>query len=514
MLQKLSNIQEQEQVQQQVQQQRLNAQQVLVVHMLEMPLTQLEQQIQAEMDENPALEGDQPAETEGLLADGEASASSLDDVDGGNDGDDYESQREAEEKRDELDSVLDSIDSDDRLEGSAYEGSTNRSCDDDDRQERVYADSESFYDYLHEQMREQDLTERQELIMEYLIGSLDSDGLLRKDTATLCDEIAIYEYIDVAEEEVERVMNILQSFDPAGIGTQSLQQCLLMQIFRKKPTAVTKLMHTVINEYYDDFTHKRWQKIQQKMMMSPEMAEEVFGGLTKLNPRPGAALGETMGRNTGQVTPDFTIDSDDAGNVTFTLNKGKVPQLYVSRDFEDMIDTYRQNPASMTRRDKEALLYAQQKVNKARSFIDAIRQRQQTMTRTMAAIIKLQKQYMASGDESDLKPMKLKDVADITGFDISTISRVCNSKYAETPWGITPLKSFFSDRYDTGNGEEVSTREIKQALKDLVDREPKGKPLSDIKLAAEMKKLGYPIARRTVAKYREQLGIPTSNLRR
>ena len=416
---------------------------------------------------------------------------------------------EQEERQQAMNDALERLGGDDEMP-------TARSyyTDDAERETMVYGEQTSFYDTLREQMGELSLSEQQQEVMEYLIGSLDSDGLLRKDLATLSDEIAISEYIDASEDEIERVLNVLQSFDPAGIGAQSLQQCLLIQIFRKKPTPLTKLMHTVINEYYDDFTHKRWKNIQARMRLTPETAEEVFDALRKLNPRPGAALGETMGHATGQITPDFIITSDDEGNVSFTLNRGKVPQLCVSNDFTEMIDAYRQNPASMTRRDKEALLYAQQKVNKARSFIDAIRQRQHTLTQTMAAIIKLQKPYILSGDESDLKPMILKDVADIVNLDISTISRVCNSKYAETEWGIMPLKSFFSDGYDTGNGEEVSTREIKRALKELVEREPKDKPLSDIKLAAELKKQGYPIARRTVAKYREQLGIPTSNLRR
>ena len=501
MAQELTNIQEQREEQQQVQQQRMRAQQVLLVHLLEMPLPQIEQRVQTEMDENPALECERDEEE--MEAQGDTFT----------DDDSYEHQREEEERRDELDSVLERMDSDDRMEGDTYEGGT-AATRDDDRQERVYADTDSFYDSLTAQMHEYDLTERQQLIMDYLIGSLDSDGLLRKDLTTLSDEIAVSEYIDASEDEIERVLNVLQSFDPAGIGAQSLQQCLLIQIFRRKPTPLTKRMYTVINDYYDDFTHKRWKSIQSRMRLTPETAEEVFEALRRLNPRPGAALSETMGHATGQVTPDFIITSDDEGNVSFTLNRGKMPRLCVSSDFADMIDTYRQNPASMTRRDKEALLYAQQKVSNARLFIDAIRQRQHTMMQTMAAIIKLQKPYILSGDESDLRPMILKDVADIVNLDISTISRVCSSKYAETEWGIMPLKRFFSDGYDTGNGEEVSTREIKRALKELVDREPKEKPLSDIKLAAELKKQGYPIARRTVAKYREQLGIPTSNLRR
>lgn len=508
MAQELSQTQELQQIQQQ--QQRLTAQQIMVVRMLEMPLAQMEQNIQAELDENPALEGEEQQDDvlTAIADDGDNS-----DDDGEEGEENFEEREEREERKDELDSVLDSLDSDDRLPSSDYERANNHDSD-ADQEERVFGSMESFYDTLREQTGEQVLTERQELIMEYLIGSLDSDGLLRKELATLADEIYIREYIEVTEDEVEKVLSILQSFDPAGIGAQSLQQCLLIQIFRKQPTAVTKMMYTVINDYYPDFTKKKWKKIQEHMQMSDYLAEEVFGEIRKLNPRPGAALGETMGRNTSQVTPDFIIDCDENGNISCTLNKGKMPELYVSRDFEEMIEAYRQNPASMTRRDKEALVYAQQKVNRARSYIDAINQRQRTMTATMRAIISLQKRYLMSGDESDLRPMILKDVADIAHVDISTVSRVCNSKYAETAWGMVPLKSFFSDGYNTGNGEEVSTREIKTALKELIESEPKGKPYSDIKLAAQMKLMGYPIARRTIAKYREQMGIPTSILRK
>lgn len=504
MAQELIQTQEQQQVQQL--QQRLTAQQVMVVRMLEMPLAQLEQNIQAEMDENPALEGD-TQDTD--YSDGAETPA----TDGGEDGEEsFEDGEERKEREDELDSVLDSLDKDDRMEGSNYERANN-SDPDADQEERIYGNTESFYDRLTEQMGEHDLTDRQQMIMQYLIGSLDNDGLLRKDLSSVSDEIAIKEYMDVGEEEIEQCLTILQSFDPAGIGAQSLQQCLLIQIFRKQPSRITTLMHRVINECYSDFTRKRWDKIAERLSISDYTAQEVLREIRKLNPRPGAALGETMGRNTQQVTPDFIIDTDDNGNVSCTLNRGKMPQLFVSQEFEGMIDAYRRNPQSMTRSDKEALLYAQQKVNRAKAYIDAIRQRQETMMLTMKGIIALQKPFLLSGDEADLKPMILKDVAQRAGVDISTVSRVCSSKYAETPWGIIPLKAFFSDAYDTGNGEAVSTRIIKKALKELVEGETKGKPLSDIRLAEEMKKLGYPIARRTVAKYREQLGIPPSNLR-
>ena len=516
MAQDLRNIQQQRQEQQLLQQQRLTAQQMMAVQLLEMPLAQYEQNVQGELDENPAMESssldDMPsADDSRLSGDDSGSMDSNDSNDGSMDGD---GNGEAEsDRKDELDAVLDQIDRDDRMETSNYERAGNRDPD-AGQEERVYANMESFYDSLQEQMSEQQLTDRQQVIMEYLIGSLDNDGLLRKTTEILVEEIAINEYLDVTEDEVERVINILQSFDPAGIGAMSLQQCLLIQILRRKPTHLTELMRQVIADHYKDFASKHWRHIQQQMDLSDATYNEVFSEIRRLNPRPGAAMGEAMGRSIQQVTPDFTVTVDDDDRISFTVNKGKVPQLHVSRDFEEMIEGYRLNPASMTRSDKEALVYAQQKVNRARMFIDAMEQRQRTMRSTMRQIIRLQREYFLSGDDSDLKPMTLRDIADPIGVDISTVSRVCRAKYAETPWGIIPMKSLFSDAYDTGDGEEVSTREIKQALKALVEAEEPGKPLSDIKLAAELKKQGYPIARRTVAKYREQLAIPPSNLRK
>ena len=337
---------------------------------------------------------------------------------------------------------------------------------------------------------------------------------LCKKYKSLSDEIAVHEYIDVTEEELERVLTVLQGFDPPGIGAQSLQQCLQIQILHRKPTPVTKLMHTVVSDYWNDFSHKHWQRIADAMQMSEATAEEVFREIRRLNPRPGASLGEAMGRSTEQVIPDFIITWDDDEVIRLAINKGKVPRLRVSRDFEELIDTYRQSSSTMTRTDKEALLYAQQKVYRARSYIEAIEQRRHTMMLTMQVVIRLQRKYILSGDDSDLRPMKLKDVADIAGVDLSTVSRVCSTKYVQLPWGIIRAKQFFSAKYDVGGGEEVSTREIKNTLQDIIDQEDKKHPLSDIRIAAELKKKGYPIARRTVAKYREQLGIPIAALRK
>jgi len=378
----------------------------------------------------------------------------------------------------------------------------------------VWGDTTSFYDKLKEQMGELELTDQQREVMEYLIGSLDSDGLLRKSLDDISDELAIYHNIDMPVSEIEKLLRRLQTFDPAGIGARDLQECLLLQIERRPKGKVRDLMERVIKEQFDNFTHKRWDRIAQALQLTDEQSTALQKEIRRLNPKPGASLGEAMGRNLQQITPDFIVDTDDEGHVTFTLNNGRIPDLKVSSTFTDLVDTYKTNKAKMNRQDKEALLYAKEKLDKAQGYIEAVKQRRHTLYVTMKAIIEWQKKYFQDGDEADLRPMILKDIAQKTGLDISTISRVCNVKYAQTRWGTFPLRFFFSDSYVTKDGEEMSTRKIKMALRDLLDDEDKHRPLSDDALAAEMKKKGFPIARRTVAKYREQLGVPVARLRK
>ena len=400
-------------------------------------------------------------------------------------------------------------------EPSRWSPSNTSSGDDSaDYEEMVYGDTTSFYDKLKEQMGETELSDKDQQIMEYVIGSLDSDGLLRKDSESICDELAIYHGIDCSVEDIDRVIGTLQTFDPAGIGAHTLQECLLLQIRRRPGDALKPLMQKVITDCFDEFTKKHFDKIRAALGVDADTAERVQAELRRLNPKPGSALGETEGRNVQQITPDFIVDTDDNGNVTFTLNGGNIPELKVSPSFADMLDTYKNNKASMSRRDKEALLYAKEKVERARGYIEAIKVRRRTLTITMQAIIDWQRKFFQDGDESDLKPMILKNIADRTGLDISTISRVSNIKYAQTNWGTFPLRFFFSDGYTTGEGEELSTRKIKLALKDLINNEDKAKPMSDDALTKALAKQGYPIARRTVAKYREQLGLPVARLRK
>ena len=449
------------------------------------------------------------------MGEGNEDRSALDDSDNSNDdefGDDaYEAQSEKEERKDELDQALESIGKDDQMPDYNTDRYNTQNA---DYEEMVYGNTTSFYDKLKEQMDMQILSDKEKQIMEYLIGSLDEDGLLRKDLDSICDELIIYHNIDVSEKEIEHVLHKLQSFDPAGVGGRSLQECLLLQVKRLPKGVLRKTMEEVFEDYFDEFTKKHWDKIKSGLELNETQLETLKDEIRKLNPKPGASLGETDGRNMQQINPDFIVDTADDGTITFTLNRGNMPELTVSPSFTDMIETYKKHKDQMSRKDKEALLYAKEKVDKAQGFIEAIKQRRHTLIITMKAIIDIQRQFFLDGDEADLKPMILKDVAERTKLDISTISRVRIEKYVQTKWGIFPLKFFFTDSYTTEDGEELSTRKIKIALQHLIENEDKKKPLSDDAISKVMKEKGFPIARRTVAKYREQLGIPVARLRK
>lgn len=517
-------IQTQEQKLQQVQ--RLTQQQMLQVRLTEMPVAELEENVRAELDDNPALEvasadGFDQAEGYVSTADGGDDSRgpvSADSRDAMSDDsreqapdEEYRREREREERASALDDALEGIGRDDEMPPSFH---PNSSTDNADYEEMVWGDTTSFYDKLREQVGEQDITPRERSIIDYVIGSLDSDGLLRKDSESISDELAIYHGIDCTIDDVDRVVRILQTFDPAGIGAHSLQECLLLQIKRRPNDSLKPMMQKVITDCFDEFTKKHFDKIRSALGVDTDTVERVMAELRRLNPKPGSSLGETEGRNIQQITPDFIVDTDDNGNVTFTLNSGNIPELKVSPSFAEMMEAYKNNKTSMSRREKEALLYAKEKVERARGYIEAIKVRRRTLTITMQAIIDWQRRFFQDGDEADLKPMILKNIADRTGLDISTISRVSNIKYAQTNWGTFPLRFFFSDGYTTDEGEELSTRKIKLALKDLIDKEDKKKPMSDDALTKALAKLGYPIARRTVAKYREQLGLPVARLRK
>lgn len=495
MVQRLVQTQEQKLIQQQ----RLTQQQMLQVRLLEMPLAELEQSVQAEIDDNPALETT-PSEDTDLSESSEPDTAES-----------YEESIEREERADALDTALQNMGGDDEMpepESNKYYTSSA------ELEEITYGDQRSFYDQLKEQMRETELTAHQQDIMEYLIGSLDSDGLLRKPLDTIADELAIFHSMDVSEKEVEEILTLLQGFDPAGIGARSLKECLLLQIERRPDTPIRRWMLEVITHYFKEFMNKQWSRINEHLNLSDELLNQVQTEILKLNPKPGSSMGETEGRNLQQITPDFVVDTNDDGTISFYINKGRVPDLYVSPSFSNLLKGYQENKQSMSRQDKQALLYAREKVERAKGYIDAVKQRRHTLYITMKTIIDLQQQFFLEGDENDLKPMVLKDIAERTGLDISTVSRVCNSKYAQTRWGIFRLRHFFSEGVKTESGEEMSTRKLKAVLHEMISSENPKKPLNDDQLAREMKNQGYAIARRTVAKYREQLGIPIARFRK
>ncbi|SDO50713.1 RNA polymerase factor sigma-54 [Prevotella communis] len=497
----MAQSQIQEQKQEQRLQQAVSQQQLLQSHLIELPIQQFAERIETEMHDNPALESDSENPDLQEYPDYPDSPEATDD---------FDVQREREERSDALDAALENIGRDDE-DLPVYHGGQSSV---EEREEMVYGQSVSFYDELLEQVGEMELSDQERYVMEYLIRSLDDDGFLRTPLENIADELAIYHNIDLSTGQLETVLKKLQRLDPPGIGARTLQECLLLQVNRREKSAITLSMEKVLTDYFDEFTKKHWEKIAQQMTMDELQAETVFHELRRLNPKPGAAMGETIGRSMQQITPDFVVDTQDDGTVTFSLNNGDVPQLQVSQSFADLLKEYQSNKDGLSRQMKEALLYTKQKVDAAQSFIDAVQVRRRTLTLTMKAIIQLQHRFFEEGDEALLRPMILKDVAERTGLDLSTVSRVSNSKYVQTRWGIFPLKYFFSDGYVTESGEELSTREIKATLRELIDAEDKRKPMSDDALSEALKEKGYPIARRTVAKYREQLGIPIARLRK
>lgn len=476
--------------------QSLTPQQLQVVRMLEMPVSELEECIHTELLDNAAL----------VTKDDDLDANNDAEADGG---DDLSMDSNPADVRD---SSLDDYGSEDDTPDWLLERSSNQSA--QQEQEIPFNDNNTFYEELDRQIGEHDLTPHQQELVKYLVGSLDDDGLLRKDLSSIEDELMIYHNIMVKDGELEHALAVLQSFDPPGIGARDLRECLLIQLNRRKETRFRQLEIQVITNYFDDFTHKRWDKIQQRMELSDEDFKQVIFDLTHLNPRPGSSLGEITGKNFQQILPDFIVDTDDDGNISISLNNGNIPELHVSRSFRESLDDLVRRKDKISKSAREGLLYTKQKIDAAQGFIDAVKQRQATLYSTMKAIVDLQRPFFLDGDESLLKPMILKDVADRTGLDISTISRVSNSKYVQTNYGIYPLKFFFSDGYTTEGGEELSTREIRRILKECIDKEDKKRPMTDEALANVLKEKGYPIARRTVAKYREQLGLPVARMRK
>ncbi len=490
--------------------QKLSPQQVLQVRLLEMPVSELEQRVKNELMDNGALEeGFSKDETDVRDEEGYISEETEGTDTGGMDGGLPEDEYRTADVRQAMDDYGSPDDIPDYLLQDRPGG-----------QERPatmeYGDTISFYEQMKEQMNECSLTEHEHELMTYLIGSLESDGLLKKKLSTLADELEIYNGLTVTVEELEAVLMKLQTFDPPGIGARDLRECLMLQIRRDANfhTRLKQLAYKVLDRYFEDFTHKRWDSIAARLHITQAEAERVERELRRLNPRPGSAMGEVVGRGYQQIVPDFVTRTDDDGHVSFTLNKGDVPELHISPSFLEIMEQTDAKRGGLSRSEREALQYTRQKIESAQGFIEAVKQRRRTLVSVMQAIIDWQLPFFREGDESLLRPMILKDVAGRTGLDISTVSRAAGSKYVETDYGTYPLKWFFTDGYVTEDGQEIATRKIQMALKELVEAEDKKKPLSDEVLMTKLNEKGFPIARRTVAKYREQMGIPVARLRR
>jgi RNA polymerase sigma-54 factor len=474
----------------------------MVVKLLELPTVELEDRVRAELLENPALEEGttEPDTTDEGSTDGEEG-----DTEAGGDG-----GEEAAAADSNYDATDDYLTEDDIPPYKLQERNRSRG---EQAEEIPFSDTTSFYEALKEQLSELDLTPRQRALAEYLIGSLDDDGLLRKSLQAISDELAIYAGIEASPGELEEVLTqvIQGQLDPPGLGARNLKECLLIQVGRHGHGSTEA---RILSDCYEDFTRKHWDKIKQKLGLTDEEFDRAHSEIVRLNPRPGASMGEVIGRNMQQIVPDFIVETYDDGIVNLTLNSRGVPTLRMSRDFTEMMKEHSRAGAKQSRASREAMLFLKQKMDAAQGFIAALKQRQQTLMTTMQAIIDWQRPFFQSGDEAQLRPMKLKDVAERTGLDLSTISRVSSSKYVQTNFGIYPLKYFFNESYTTDEGEELSTRLIRSTLKEIIAGEDKQKPYTDDKLTELLNARGYPVARRTVAKYREQLGLPVARLRR
>ena len=498
----MAQVLTQTQAQKMEQQLRLSQQQLQVVRLLEMPIAEFEQQVKKELIENPALE------REGDSADDNQQENGSDDyTDSGADagtGDDFDAGEA-------LDAISDYADDDMPVNVSSNA--------DSQEEQRPVGDSGSFIEYLESQMVNYDLSEDDEKILQYLIGSLDNRGYVDSSLSSIVDELAFKLYIYVTEADVERVLKILQSFDPAGIGARSTQECILLQIDRilsneeehvseAKRRALT-IARQVIADHYDLFINGNKERIQKALHLSAVQLEAVYAVIRKLNVNPGIALSEATSSRVETQIPDFIIETDLEGRIQMSLNGGEVPQLHVSRDYVNQLKTYQKNPGKLSRGEKEGMMFVKQKIDAASMFIESIKQRRRTMYDIMKAIIKLQRAFILSKDKEDKVRLVLEDVAKESGYDVSTVSRVCKSKCALVDGRIYPLEEFFKLTRKNNAGEDIDGDLVKTALKDIVDHEDKNNPFNDSDLVEQLKKRNIDLARRTVSKYRSEMGIPS-----
>ncbi len=472
--------------------QKLSPQQIQLMKLIQLPTQAFEQRLKQELEENPALETGKEEP--------DAYEDEFEDVyDGDNDNDSINTD----------DINIDDYLSDDEVPD--YRTRANNYSTDDEEKTVPYAAGISFNQYLINQLNTFYLNDKEWAIAEFLVGSVDESGYMRRPVADIMDDLAFTQNVYVEEDTIEKVLKIVQDMDPPGVAARSLEECLLIQLRRKDPTPAVDMAIRILEKSFDHFTKKHYNKLLQKHNITEEQLKEAISEIEKLNPKPG---GSYAGSNKiiEHIVPDFSIRIVE-GELELSLNSRNAPELHVSREYNNMLAGYK-SAKERSKSQKDAVLFIKQKLDAAKWFIDAIRQRQQTLYITMHAIMVYQKEYFLSGDERKLRPMILKDIADAIHMDVSTVSRVANSKYVDTPYGTKLIKEYFSESMKNEQGEDVSTKEIKKILETVIGEESKRKPLTDDKLATILKDKGYPIARRTVAKYREQLGIPVARLRK
>lgn len=482
--------------------QKLSPQQIQLMKLLQVPTANLEIRIKEELEENPALELEEEKHDD--------AEDTLKDEFAENGEEDYEEADGSEDEYENIDVSEYVSEGDDDV--ADYKLRDDNYPEDDEKRTLPFKTETSFYELLLDQLGLLKLDEKEQKIAEQVVGSIDEDGYLRRETSAIVDDLAFRQNVNATEEEVEAIIRRIQQFDPPGVAARNLQECLLIQLQKQKDEGkpVDTAMKA-ISRYFDEFTKKHYEKIQRGLNLDEDQLKEVMQQIIKLNPKPGGNVGE-INKAESYVVPDFFI-MNNGGKLELTLNSRNAPELRISEGYRDMLKEYDRG-AKKDKRQKEAVLFIKQKIDAAKWFIDAIKQRQHTLLSTMSAIMEHQENFFLTGDETNLRPMILKDIAEKTGLDISTVSRVANSKFVQTEFGTYRLKFFFSESLTTESGEEVSTREVKKILSDLIEGESKKRPLSDERLTELLQEKGYNIARRTVAKYREQLNIPVARLRK
>ena len=476
--------------------QKLSPQQIQLMKLIQLPTQAFEQRLKEEMVENPALESGKEEDDE---------LYEKDEFDNNDEYDDYEGSENIETDEINIDEYLSNDETPD------YKLQANNYSDDDDDREMPFAAPTSFHQDLINQLNTFILTDEQRDIAEFLVGSIDDDGYLRRSVQDIVDDMAFTQGIYTDEKTVEKILGIIHDLEPSGVGARDLHECLLLQLRHKTPTEYVDLAINIIQNNFDAFTKKHYDKLQSTYEISKEQLKKAIEEIEKLNPKPGGAF-DSNNRTVEQIVPDFAIRIVD-GELELTLNGRNAPTLHISKDYKEMLQTYKVSK-DKSHSQKDAVQFIKQKLDSAKWFIDAIRQRQETLFVTMNAIMHFQQEYFLDGEETKLKPMILKDIADMVGLDISTVSRVANSKYVDTPYGTKLIKEYFSESMKNDQGEDVSTLEIKNILKNIIEEEDKNKPLPDDQLAEILKEKGYPIARRTIAKYRDLLDIPVARMRK